>query len=89
MAERRTHRDRWVGALVNTSVPRRLINGPVDPVYGAHMAERYRELVPEPDVVTLPGIGHYPQVEDPQGVLKAFLEFMDWVDARGTPPSPR
>ncbi len=89
MAERRTHRERWVGALVNTSVPRRLINGPVDPVSGAHMAERYRELVPEPDVVTLPGIGHYPQVEDPQGVLKAFLEFMDRVDARGTPPSPQ
>lgn len=76
MAERRTHRERWVGALVKTRVPRRLINGPEDPVSGAHMAARYRELIPEPDVVSLPGIGHYPQVEDPQGVLKAFFEFM-------------
>ena len=39
------------------------------------MVARYRELVPRPDTVTLPGIGHYPQVEDAAGVLRAFLEF--------------
>jgi pimeloyl-ACP methyl ester carboxylesterase len=74
--ERRRYRERWVGALQKTSVPLRLINGPEDPVSGAHMAERYRGLVPNPDVVVLPGIGHYPQVEDPAGVVKGVREFL-------------
>lgn len=75
MAERRAHRERWVGALVTTQVPLRVIDGPLDPVSGAHMVARYRELVPNPDTVLLPGIGHYPQIEDPDGVLRAFLDF--------------
>jgi pimeloyl-ACP methyl ester carboxylesterase len=75
MPERLANRERWVGALRKTRVPLRLIDGPDDPVSGAHMVARYRELVPNPDTVTLPGIGHYPQTEDPQGVLKAFFEF--------------
>ena len=74
--ERRANRERWVGALQKTKLPLRFINGPADPVSGAHMARRYRELVPNPDVVMLAGhIGHYPQVEDAEGTLKAFLEF--------------
>ena len=74
--ERRRHRERWVGALQNTAVPLRLVNGPEDPVSGAHMAARYRELVPNPDVVILAGIGHYPQVEDPAGVVTAVRGFL-------------
>lgn len=77
MPERIAHRARWVAALQRTRVPLRVIDGPDDPVSGAHMVARYRELVPNPDTVELPGIGHYPQVEDPQGVLRAFLEFHD------------
>jgi pimeloyl-ACP methyl ester carboxylesterase len=77
MPERIKHRERWVGALQKTRVPLRVINGPDDPVSGAHMVARYRELIPNPDTVSLPGIGHYPQTEDPAGVLKAFFEFHD------------
>jgi len=73
--ERHANRERWVGALQRTKVPLRVIDGPLDPVSGQHMVDRYRELVPNPDTVTLPGIGHYPQVEDSAGVLKAFLAF--------------
>jgi pimeloyl-ACP methyl ester carboxylesterase len=73
--ERRRHRERWVGALVHTRVPLRLINGSEDPVSGAHMAQRYAELVPDPDVIAMPGIGHYPQVEAPDRTLAAFLDF--------------
>jgi len=75
MPERIAHRERWVGALQKTPVRLRAINGPDDPVSGAHMAARYRELIPKPDIVSLPGIGHYPQTEDPAGVMKAFFEF--------------
>lgn len=73
--ERLTHRERWVGALQQVRLPMRFINGAVDPVSGAHMLQRYRELVPLPDTVTLPGIGHYPHTEAPAQVLRHYLEF--------------
>lgn len=79
MIERRVHRERWVGAL-HADVPLRFINGPDDPVSGAHMIRRLREELPEADVVTLPGIGHYPQIEAPAEVLRAYLEFRAGVD---------
>jgi pimeloyl-ACP methyl ester carboxylesterase len=69
--ERKRQRERWVGALVGTDVPVRLIAGLGDPVSGAHMVARYRALVPRPNVVELPGVGHYPQVEAPEDVLAA------------------
>jgi pimeloyl-ACP methyl ester carboxylesterase len=81
MAERRRHRERWVGALVKAQIPLRVIDGAVDPISGAHMVARYRELVPNADTVELAGIGHYPQVEDPDGVLRAFLAFHDRLSA--------
>lgn len=77
MAERRLHRERWVGALQRGRVPLRLVDGALDPVSGAHMVARYRELVPEPDVVLLPDVGHYPQWEAPEAVLAALLAFVD------------
>lgn len=73
--ERRRHRERWVGALTGATVPIKLIDGADDPVSGRHMAERYREIVPAADVVVLDGIGHYPQIEDPDGVWRAFADF--------------
>jgi len=79
--ERRAHRERWVGALRATQMPLRLINGPVDPVSGEHVVRRYRELVEQPDTVLLPGIGHYPHVEDPAGTLDAFLAFHHGIAA--------
>ena len=80
--DRKRNRDRWVGALQSTQVPLRFINGPEDPVSGRHMGERYLELIPDGDVVYLDGIGHYPQVEDPQGTLRAFFDFQEKVALR-------
>jgi len=81
MPERRANRERWVGALQQARIPLRVIDGPDDPVSGRHMVERYRELVPNPDTVLLQGIGHYPQVECPQGVLDNFLPFIERASA--------
>jgi pimeloyl-ACP methyl ester carboxylesterase len=79
--DRREHRNRWVRAMRETGTPMRLIDGPFDPNSGRHMADRYRELVPDADVVLLGDqIGHWPQLEDPEGVLRHYLDF---VDARG------
>jgi pimeloyl-ACP methyl ester carboxylesterase len=75
MNDRIKHRERWVGALQKTSVPPRLIIGPEDPISGQKIADCFYELVPNPDVVLLPGIGHYPQVEAPEQVWQAYSEF--------------
>jgi pimeloyl-ACP methyl ester carboxylesterase len=82
MAQRRRNRPRWVGALIESSVPRRLICGAADPVSGAHLAERYRQLVPDPDVVILEGAGHYPQLEQPGRVVEEYLEFRARIASR-------
>ena len=72
--DRYTHRNRGVRAMRQTTVPMRLIDGPADPNSGAHMAARYREVIPNPDVVMLSdNIGHWPQIEAPDAVLAAFL----------------
>ncbi len=75
--ERRRHRARWVGALQHTAVPLRLVNGTLDPVSGAATVARYRDLIPDPDVVVLDDVGHYPQIEAPERVLTAFFAFVD------------
>ncbi|NDK39394.1 alpha/beta hydrolase [Pseudoxanthomonas gei] len=75
IGERRRSRERWVGALVDAPMPLRLVAGMDDPVSGAHMVERYRQLVPQPDVVELPGIGHYPQWEAAERVAVAVIGF--------------
>lgn len=78
MSDRKTHRERWVTALKEACVPLGLINGSVDPVSGAHMIAHYKNIVGEPDyLVELPAIGHYPQVEAPEDVVRYYLEFLD------------
>jgi pimeloyl-ACP methyl ester carboxylesterase len=80
--ERHANRQRWVGAMQRSRVPLRLIDGLADPVSGGHMAARYRELVPQADVVLLDGIGHYPQMEAPADVMREYLAFVDGVAQR-------
>lgn len=75
--DRREHRTRWVDGLQRSPVPIALINGSVDPVSGAHLVERYKELNCRLDTLTqLPEIGHYPHVEAAPEVSKAILTFI-------------
>ena len=71
--ERRDNRSRWVGAMQQTKVPMRLTDGMLDPISGAHLVERYKQLIPNADVVCLNNVGHYPQIEDPEAVLSSIL----------------
>jgi len=73
--ERRHNRGRWLSALQHVSCPLRLIDGINDPVSGQHMVDRYRELIPNPDVAVISDCGHYPQWERPDEVLKNYFEF--------------
>lgn len=74
IGERRRHRQRWVGAL-HSNVPILVINGSSDPVSGAHMVVRLREEIPDVPVISLPEVGHYPQIEAPGDVIQAYLKF--------------
>jgi pimeloyl-ACP methyl ester carboxylesterase len=75
MAERRERRGRWVGALQSKGQSLRFIVGLDDPVSGRAMAQRFRELVRDGDVVGLEAIGHYPHCEAPDAVLESVLQF--------------
>lgn len=77
LAERRQYRERWVGALVDAHIPLAMINGSSDPISGAHMVTRFREVVGIQHFIReLAGIGHYPQLEATAAVLSAYQEFM-------------
>ena len=80
IVDRREQRERWVAALQHGGVPLRVIDGAVDPISGAHMVERYRQLVADADCVLLDGIGHYPQIEAPAAVLEHYLAFRARLD---------
>ncbi len=75
LKERDTYKIRWREAIQYTDMPKRLIDGAVDPISGKHMAEFYKEIVPNADVVLLDAIGHYPQTEAPNEVLYYYNEF--------------
>ncbi len=79
MSDRKKYRERWVAALQNSPIPILLIDGAADPISGKHMTERYRELIPNPVIVLLEKIGHYPQTESPEEVLKAYFDFREKI----------
>ncbi|WP_297832360.1 alpha/beta hydrolase [Pseudomonas sp.] len=80
--ERIVQRDRWVAAMRKGAVPMRVIDGAADPISGAHMVERYRQLIPEADTVLLQDIGHYPQIEAPVLVLRHYMAFRSALGAQ-------
>ena len=76
MTERAKYRARWVGALEKMNQPFRFINGLADPVSGAHLVKRFREVLPEQkDIIELENVGHFPHFETPEIVLSKFFEF--------------
>lgn len=76
MRERVQNRTRWVGALQNFKQPLGLINGLVDPISGQVMVDRYREIITTENIWTMDRIGHYPQVEAPEEVMRCYKEFL-------------
>jgi len=86
MADRVRNRQRWVDALCGARCPLALINGSADPVSGAHMVARYRELVGTGYIAELAGVGHYPQIEVPELVLEHYRRFR--LEAVHVDPAP-
>lgn len=76
MTEREKYRERWVNALQGMNQPFRFINGLDDKVSGAHLVQRFREIVPhQTDIIEMSGIGHYPHYEVPEIVAEKYFEF--------------
>ncbi|WP_334020371.1 alpha/beta fold hydrolase [Alteromonas sp. S015] len=76
MKQRIQYRERWVSALQNADVPLRLTAGMADPISGAHMVARYKQLIPNADVIELDKIGHYPQIESAEAVVNSIISFL-------------
>jgi pimeloyl-ACP methyl ester carboxylesterase len=74
MTDRVRHAERWVGALETTDVPLAFVWGMLDPISGAHVAERIRERLPGAPFTALPDVGHWPPLEAPRRVAAAILD---------------
>jgi pimeloyl-ACP methyl ester carboxylesterase len=73
ITDRAVHGDRWVTALEETDVSVAFVWGMLDPVSGAHMAQRICERLPDAPFVVLDDVGHWPALETPDRVAAALL----------------
>jgi pimeloyl-ACP methyl ester carboxylesterase len=73
ITDRERHEQRWVQALEQTGVPLQFVWGMLDPVSGAHMAERIRERLPQAPLLALEDVAHWPELEAPERVSSALL----------------
>lgn len=73
MVDRERDGARWVAALEQTDVPLAFVWGMLDPVSGAHMAERIGERLPDAPLLALDDVAHWPQLEAPGRVLDVLL----------------
>jgi pimeloyl-ACP methyl ester carboxylesterase len=76
IAERRLHEDRWVGALIDSDLPKHFVWGPEDPVSGAHVLPEIEARVPGAQVTVLDGLGHAPHMEAPERVAAVLSDLL-------------
>ena len=74
ITDREQNAERWTSALHSTGVPLSFIWGMLDPVSGAHMAERIREMLPSAPFLALHDVAHWPALEAPERVAHAMLK---------------
>ena len=71
--DRRENAERWTQVLQTTDVPLTFVWGMLDPVSGAHIAERIRERLPDAPFTALEDVAHWPPLEAPERVVAALL----------------
>jgi pimeloyl-ACP methyl ester carboxylesterase len=71
--DRGEHAERWTQVLESTDVPLSFVWGMLDPVSGAHMAERIRERLPDAPFTALEDVSHWPPLEAPERVAATLL----------------
>jgi pimeloyl-ACP methyl ester carboxylesterase len=73
ICDRAVHSERWTAALERTDVPVAFVWGMLDPVSGAHMAQRIRERLPGAPLLALDDVAHWPALEAHERVAAALL----------------
>jgi pimeloyl-ACP methyl ester carboxylesterase len=75
--ERVRYASRWHGAVRDWPKPLNFLWGLDDPVATTNVLDGLRALRPGAEVVELPGVGHYPQVEVPDVFARDALRLVD------------
>ncbi|MGV0850220.1 alpha/beta fold hydrolase [Mycolicibacterium phlei] len=75
--ERVEFASRWHGAVRDWPKPLSFLWALDDPVATGNVLAGLRELRPHAEVVELPGVGHYPQVEVPAEFTRAALSLLE------------
>ena len=70
---------RWIGALRRLDLPALALWGPLDPVAVLAIGERLAREIPNAELRTLEGLGHYPMLEHPQRFGEAVARFLGEV----------
>ncbi len=70
--DRRNLASVWERALIGHPAQKQLIIGMTDSISGPEVAAEYRQIVPDPQIIELDNIGHYPQLEAPDVVIEAI-----------------
>ena len=78
--ERKAWSERWVSAMINAAIPLYFINGVQDPISGRHMLDHYIKVIPDAQTAVL-DVGHYPQLEAPDEVLRIYRAFLSRIQA--------
>ncbi|MFQ5865266.1 MAG: alpha/beta fold hydrolase [bacterium] len=73
LSERQKFKARWESTLATCDIPIRFIWGLGDPVSGRNISEQIRKHLPQADLLELPDVGHYPQLEVPDWVVEQLL----------------
>jgi pimeloyl-ACP methyl ester carboxylesterase len=74
--ERVRYASRWHGAVRDWPKPLSFLWALDDPVATTNVLDGLRELRPAADIVELPGVGHYPQVEVPDVFTRSALSLL-------------
>jgi len=76
--ERIHKRNRWVTSLQKTRVPLCLINSNSDEFIGEATTKKWQDLLPGSSVIEIASpVGHYPPLEDPDGVIDSYFEYVE------------
>lgn len=76
LEERERYAQRWHGAVRDWGKPLGFLWALQDPVATTNVLDGLRDLRPAAPVIELPGLGHYPQVEDPGTFTASALRLL-------------
>ena len=68
---------RWVGSLTRLDLPTLVLWGPEDSVAVMAIGDRLAREIPGARLERLEGLGHYPQLEDPDRTAQALVSFLE------------